>query len=98
MSRSVIFRPAAEQELREAYAWYEERHAGLGEALLSEVDETVARVRENPELYAEIHGRIRRALVHRFPYGVFYLVEPDRIVVLAVFHGRRAPKVWQHRR
>lgn len=98
MSLAVIFRPAAEQELREAHSWYEERHPGLGEAFLTEVDSAVGRLRENPKLYAEVHGPIRRALVHRFPYGLFYIVEPERICVLAVFHGRRDPKVWQRRR
>lgn len=97
MSRDAIFRPAAEKELREAHAWYEERHPGLGAAFLDEVDQAVDRVRESPELYAEIHGRIRRALILRFPYGLFYLVEPERIVVLAVFHGRRDPKIWKER-
>ncbi len=98
MSRAVIFRPAAEQEIREAYAWYEEKHPGLGDAFLSEVDQTVDRVRESPELYTQLHGPIRRALVHRFPYGLLYVLEPERIVVLAVFHGRRDPMVWKARR
>ncbi len=98
MSLTVVFRPAAEQELRDAHAWYEERHSGLGEAFPTEVDNAVERIRENPELYAEVHGPVHRALVHRFPYGLFYIVESDRICVLAVFHGRRDPKVWQRRR
>jgi plasmid stabilization system protein ParE len=97
VTRTVIFRPTAAAELREAHAWYEERRPGLGSQLRDEIDRAVERVRESPELYAEVHGPIRRALIHRFPYGLFYLVEPERIVVVAVFHGRRDPKVWQGR-
>jgi hypothetical protein len=69
LSLAVIFRPAAEQEIREAHAWYEEKHPGLGDAFVSEVEQAAGRVRERPELYAEVHGPIRRALFHRFPYG-----------------------------
>jgi hypothetical protein len=43
------------------------------------------------------HADIRRVPVRRFPYCVFYRVEPDRIVVLAIFHGRRNPRIWQAR-
>jgi len=36
-------------------------------------------------------------LAKRFPYGIFYVVEPQRIVVLAVLHTARDPQVWQAR-
>ena len=49
------------------------------------------------ELYAKILHDARRAPVRRFPYSVFYKVEPERVVVISVFHGRRDPKVWQER-
>ena len=65
MSRTIIFREAAEQELRKAHARYEEKQPGLGDQLLGEVDQALSRVLENPELWAEVHGPIRRALVRR---------------------------------
>jgi plasmid stabilization system protein ParE len=40
---------------------------------------------------------VRCALVRRFPYAVYYRVEPERIVVIAVFHTKRDPGVWQSR-
>lgn len=39
----------------------------------------------------------RRRVVRRFPYVVIYLVEPEHIEVLAVFHTSRDPKQWQGR-
>lgn len=46
-----------------------------------------------PSLAAEAHLRsgIRRALVHRFPYAVYFAVEDDVVVVLAVLHASRDP-------
>lgn len=55
-------------------------------------------VLERPEAYAIIHRQTRRALVHRFPYGLFYRVADDTIVFVACFHVRRDPKVWTRRR
>ena len=98
MRRTIIFRPAAEQELREAFEWYEERRTGLGTQFEGEVNRILERVLDNPLTFPRVHGPLHRALTRRFPYALFYLLRPDRIIVVAVFHGRRDPKIWQSRR
>ena len=45
-----------------------------------------------------VHGEVRRAVVSRFPYAVFYRVDPKRVVVLAVLHMARDPKLWPQAR
>jgi len=45
-------------------------------------------------MFARVHGEVRRAVVSRFPYAVFYRVEPKRVVVLAVLHMAGDPKLW----
>jgi plasmid stabilization system protein ParE len=98
MSRELVLRPEAENETTAACEWYERQRVGLGDEFLCCLEATLEHVRREPEVYPLVHERIRRALIRRFPYGVFYLVEPQRIVVLAVFHGRRDPSDWQSRR
>ena len=44
-----------------------------------------------PALYQRVRHDIRRAVLHRFPYGLFYLIDGDRILVLACFHLHRKP-------
>jgi len=44
-----------------------------------------------------VHRHIRRLLIRRFPYGIFYTTSKDLIIVLAVFHGHRDPKQWKSR-
>lgn len=97
MRLPVVFRPEARDELDEAYEWYERRQSGLGEALLTAVRDTLERIQARPESFALLYRDIRRGLTRRFPYGIFYRVEPERIVVLAVYHGQRDPKGWQQR-
>jgi plasmid stabilization system protein ParE len=55
------------------------------------IEAALSSISRNPELHSAVHDEVRRALVRRFPYGVFYIVEQERIVVLAVFHGHRDP-------
>ena len=97
MRLPVVFRPEARDEVDEAFAWYERQRPGLGEEFLAAVREVLDRIQENPEIYAVAYRDVRRGLTGRFPYGVFYRVEAARIVVLAVYHGRRDPRSWQER-
>ena len=54
-------------------------------------------IEAHPERFPIISGRTRRALLRRFPFGVFYILEPDRVAVTACLHGRRDPRRWQSR-
>jgi len=74
MSVKLIIRPDAEAEVREAFLWYEEQLVGLGEAFLSELDRELVGILAYPEGHATVRGDIRRALLRRFPFGVFYVV------------------------
>ena len=97
MTYQLIVRQAAEQDLEEACAWYEKRQPGLGRQLLQCVEETLVRLQQWPEFGLTVYKQLRRANVRRFPYGVFYQVVHDRIIVVGVLHGRRAPRRWKSR-
>ncbi|HTO45112.1 MAG TPA: type II toxin-antitoxin system RelE/ParE family toxin [Burkholderiales bacterium] len=77
-----------------AVGWYEDQRAGLGEEFLGAVEASFDAIQEFPEMFAPLHGEVRRAVVSRFPYAVFYRIEPKRVVVLAVLHMARDPKLW----
>jgi len=89
---AVRVRRRAELDIDEAYAWYEGRAEGVGEAFLRAVEASFARIARHPEAHVVAHGRVRRARLHRFPYGVYYTIREDFIDVLAVYHGRRRPR------
>lgn len=91
MIDDVIIRPEAEAELTRAYEWYEEQRHGLGDALLLSIDATISTIKRNPDFYPKIRKTIRRALVRRFPFGVYYTIRGSAVVVLAIFHARRNP-------
>jgi len=98
VSRRLEVRPQARSDIEAAHAWYEQQFLGLGEKFVRAVDEAFAALLRHPEMYARVHRDIRRVLVQRFPYGVYYLVRGDAVVVLACTHLRRHPRVWRSRR
>jgi len=92
-------RPEARLNLEAAARWYEAQGPDLGRRFLQEVREAFHRIRTNPEASSEGYRNTRRALIRRFPYGVIYLHVPEQgtIVVLAVLHCGRDPKLWRQR-
>ena len=94
MSFRVRFKPAAEHDLESAFRWYEDHRSGLGSEFLGAVDNAVALIVSNPEACPVVRVRIRRAVLGRFPYLLFYVIEPEEIVVLACMHASRDPERW----
>lgn len=96
----VVFHPAARDELREAREWYEAQRPGLGDELGAVVGLAIDRIREFPDAYPEVLPTVRRAVLSRFPYSLFYRRRPsnaDVVEILAVFHHRRDPATWRRR-
>jgi len=94
MSLPAVYRRKVGRDLAGAVGWYEDQRAGLGEEFLGAVEASFDAIQEFPEMFAPLHGEVRRAVVSRFPYAVFYRIEPKRVVVLAVLHMARDPKLW----
>ena len=97
MTRELVVRPEAETEISEAFEWYEARVSGLGSDFLLSVDAALHAILRNPQRFPVIHKNLRRILIRRFPYQIFFLLEKHRIVILAVFHAKRSPRRWMER-
>ena len=97
MSFPLVIEPEAEDDLANAYHWYEDQCPGLGREFLECVKEVFDRIRRTPEVHALTYRNVRQTLVRRFPYVVCYTFEADTVYVIAVFHGHRDPSDWKPR-
>jgi len=87
----------AEDEISTSVLWYEKQMNGLGSRFILSIDATIQSIQRNPLLYPKVYKNFRRALIQRFPYGVYYFVEGDTIVVIAIFNEKRKPMRWKKR-
>src|SRR3990170_8776433 len=97
MKYRVIVRPEAEDDLKEAYSWYEDKRTGLGYDFLLQVDAGLNFIQRNPTIHPIEYKGTRKHLIKRFPYKIIYFVENERIIVLAVIHGKRRPDLIKKR-
>lgn len=97
MNYRLVVRRPAKADVRSAARRYELQRAGLGREFVAEVDAALGRAADNPLQYQVLRREARRAIVHRFPYGVFYRIETSSIVVFCVTHLHRDPTSWKAR-
>lgn len=93
-ARAIRFTPRALDELRDAVAWYELGAPAVVPAFLLALDAVIAQAARYPDSFPVVRPDIRRALLRRFPYGVFYSNEPEALIVVAIVHARRDPALW----
>ena len=93
----VRFTETARAELIEAHDWYEAEAPGLGHRFRAEIDSVVERMADNPRQFPMVFKTLRRARARKFPYALFFLVEPEALLVVARFHSSRDPRQWQKR-
>jgi len=92
---TIIVRKRAERNIAEAFNWYEMKQANLGYDFIENVEAEFNQIHSNPFLYQTRYKNIRCALTSRFPYGIFYLFDDNKIIVLTLLHLSRDPKLWK---
>ncbi len=95
MSYRLIIRKRAGLHLYDTYEWYEQKRASLGSEFLLSVEAALNAIQQNPYLFSVRFKNVRCALTPRFPYGIFYIIDGDKIIVISVFHLSRNPKLWK---
>jgi plasmid stabilization system protein ParE len=99
MQFKVLILEEAEQDIDQAYLWYELEQIGLGDAFYNNIQAAVKYISQNPLGSREIFGGLRRCIVHKFPYGIYYHIdiEISEIKIVGVIHFKRSSKVWKKR-
>lgn len=99
MRYKVLILAEAEHDLDAAFVFYELRQLGLGKRFFQSVDESVKFLSEDPLIFAEIYNGLRRILIRKFPYGIYYrvILETKRIQIVGVIHFGRDLKILRKR-
>ena len=92
MRYSVGYKRAAAAEVENAISWYAQPEINQTSAFIQDLQLTESHLRTHPELYQRVEGDVRRAVLRRFPYSLFFLIEQDQVVVLAFMHQHQRPR------
>lgn len=94
MKYKIFISEAAEFDIKESYSWYEQRQPNLGKNFKKQVVFIFKKIEDNPLIFQIKYSEVRVAFLNKFPFGIHYLVNKDKIIVLAVFHTSINPRKW----
>ncbi|MDD1444469.1 type II toxin-antitoxin system RelE/ParE family toxin [Dolichospermum sp. ST_sed3] len=99
MNYKIRISAEAENDINEAFLWYEYNQIGLGDDFIRNIEESFQSISKNPLAFLKIHRRIRRCLVHKYPYGIYYLNEDNNseALIIGVIHFKRSSRIWKQR-
>jgi hypothetical protein len=92
MSHEIRFLPDVEEDVVAGYIWYERKAPGLGEEFLRMFYACLEGIKRNPLGSARVHHDIRRSLLRRFPYAVYFRAKDNELIVFGLFHCARNPQ------
>lgn len=97
MTYSIDIAEAAEDDMRKAFLWYEDKKEDLGDTFKNYVDEAVDSIQSNPLKTQTRYEDTRVFFIKKFPYGIHFQVNDSVILIVAVFHTSQDPEMWTER-
>lgn len=98
MNRNLLVSFEAQLDIGEAVTWFRERSPSLPPRFRESLEGVYSVIANHPEAFPVVYRTFRRALMQHFPYAIFYIVEPEAVVIIGVVHQARHPSTWQRRR
>lgn len=97
MSLPIRLIPEAKFELESAVEWYESQRPGLGIAFLDAVKKRLLGIAATPQMHTIVYKEVRKGVVRKFPYIIYYREQADELLVISIFHTAQDPAIWQSR-
>ena len=89
MSLGVELLSGADADFQEVFNRFEDYREGFGVEFMMVIDAYLARIAAFPEIAPIYFEDIRRQVMQKFPYGIFYQPQPTRILVTAILDLRQ---------
>lgn len=97
MNYEIVVSIAALLDIEEAVKWYENQSFELSKDLTNSFYESLETLEINPFLSSKRYREVRVRYIRRFPYGIHFTIEEDKVKVYGFFHMKRSPTKWLER-
>ncbi len=87
----ILISDDAENDLDNIWNWYESQKSGLGKVFITSFEKTLEILESFPLSKTKIKPNLHRCLLHKFPFGVYYLVDKKKktVKIIGVLHFKR---------
>jgi plasmid stabilization system protein ParE len=90
MKYRLILSPDAKAGISSAVRWYQLRDPDAAFRFLLKTRATIRRIGQHPYSFPRVEGVIRRAVLHPFPYSIFFTLKKQFVIITAIRHQRQS--------
>lgn len=94
---SIELSDAAELDLDKSYQYYYEDSPKIAAKFYKRINLGFENIKQNPNSFPFAHKDIRKLVVEKFPFVIYYRIDNTVIKVIAIFHTSRNPEIWNER-
>lgn len=94
---SIELSEEAEADLEKSYAYYLEESPKLADTFFKSINSIFNDIKRNPLIFPVAYEDIRKYVVKKFPFVIYYQIDKSKIKVIAIFHTSRNPEIWNER-
>lgn len=91
------FHRLVRDEVSHAYQYYQNQKPKLGDTFLEALDDIFNQIIDNPNLYPVDFEQVRKALLQKFPFSIYFEIVEEQIFIYSVFHQSQDPDKWRVR-
>jgi plasmid stabilization system protein ParE len=96
-SYSIEISDDAEGDFDNSYEYYFEDSPIVADAFFQRINDSFESIKKTPFSFPEVYKSIRKFIVKKFPFVIYFQVEEYTVKVIAIFHTSRNPEVWKER-
>jgi len=86
----IIIKPIVFLDVEEAVIYYDKKLKGLGNRFYNNFITSLNEIEINPHNYSYIKNPVRKHIIKKFPYKIYYIATVDKIIVIGVSHAKRS--------
>ena len=98
MNFRLVVRSLAEKDIQNSFEWYEFQQRNLGLSFIDEISKGLSVIQSNPFIFQIRYKETRIGYINKFPFGIHYIIQEDKIIVLGVFHFKLSSSKWTKRK
>ncbi len=96
-SFSIELSDEAEVDFEKSYEFYYEDSPKVADTFFKRINLGFKSINQNPESFPIVHKDVRKYVVKKFPFVIYYRIVDAKIQVIAIFHTSRNPEIWNER-
>jgi len=88
----------AEADLDKSHEFYFQETPKVADAFFRRINLSFEKIKQNPYSSPNVHKNVKKFVVKKFPFVIYYQIVDSVIRVIAIFHTSRNPEIWNDRK